>query len=67
MSKRLALPGALFAGVAALFVVNSLPALVAVIAAGLGWDDRSLGLLASADVAGVTLGSLAGVALVRRV
>lgn len=58
--------GAIFAGVAALLVVNALPALVTVIAAGLKWDDRALGLLASADVAGITLGSLAGVPLVRR-
>jgi predicted MFS family arabinose efflux permease len=58
--------GAIFAGVAALLVVNALPALVTVIASGLKWDDRALGLLASADVAGITLGSLAGVPLVRR-
>lgn len=58
--------GAIFAGVAALIVVNGLPALVTVIASGLKWDDRALGLLASADVAGITLGSLAGVPLVRR-
>jgi predicted MFS family arabinose efflux permease len=57
----------MFAGVAALLVVNALPALVTLIASGLGWDDRALGLLASADVAGITLGSLAGVPLVRRV
>lgn len=61
------MPAAIFAGVAALLVVNTLPALVAVIGAGLHWDDRALGLLASADVAGITLGSLAGVPLVRRV
>jgi predicted MFS family arabinose efflux permease len=67
MTRRLALPGAIFAGVAALLVVNALPALVAIVAAGLGWDDRALGLLASADVAGVAAGSLAGVAIVRRV
>jgi predicted MFS family arabinose efflux permease len=60
------MPGAIFAGVAALLIVNALPALVTVIASGLGWDDRALGLLASADVAGITLGSLAGVPLVRR-
>jgi predicted MFS family arabinose efflux permease len=58
--------GAIFAGVAALLVVNALPALVTVIASGLDWDDRALGVLASADVAGITLGSLAGVPLVRR-
>ena len=67
MTRWLALPGAIFAGVAALLVVNALPAMVTVIASGLGWDDRALGLLASADVAGITLGSLAGVLLVRRV
>lgn len=67
MTRWLALPGAMFAGVAALLVVNALPALVTLIASGLGWDDRALGLLASADVAGITLGSLAGVPLVRRV
>lgn len=61
------MPGAIFAGVAALLIVNALPALITVIASGLGWDDRALGLLASADVAGITLGSLAGVPLVRRV
>jgi predicted MFS family arabinose efflux permease len=58
--------GAIFAGVASLLVVNALPALVTVIASGLHWDDRALGLLASADVAGITLGSLAGVPLVSR-
>jgi predicted MFS family arabinose efflux permease len=67
MMRWFALPGAIFAGVAALLVVNALPAMVTVIASGLGWDDRALGLLASADVAGITLGSLAGVLLVRRV
>jgi predicted MFS family arabinose efflux permease len=67
MTRALALPGAIFAGVAALLIVNALPALVTVIASGLGWDDRALGLLASAEVAGITLGSLAGVPLVRRV
>jgi len=36
-------------GRAALFVVNTLPALVNVIANGLKWDDRALGLLASAE------------------
>jgi predicted MFS family arabinose efflux permease len=61
-----AMLGAIFAGVVALLVVNALPALVTVIASGLDWDDRALGLLASADVAGITLGSLAGVPLVRR-
>jgi len=66
MISRLALFGAIFAGVAALLIVNALPALVTVIASGLGWDDRALGLLASADVAGIALGSLAGVPLVRR-
>jgi predicted MFS family arabinose efflux permease len=66
MTRWLAMSGAIFAGVAALLVVNALPALVTVIASGLGWDDRALGLLASADVAGITLGSLAGVPLVRR-
>ena len=44
---------AVYAGVAALLVVNVLPALVNVIAVGLKWDDRALGLLASADVAGI--------------
>jgi predicted MFS family arabinose efflux permease len=53
--------------VAALLVVNMLPALVNLIAIGLKWDDRDLGLLASADVAGITLGSLVGVPIVRRV
>lgn len=66
MSRWPALLGAIYAGVAALMVVNALPALVTVIAAGLQWDDRSLGLLASADVAGITLGSLVGIPLVRR-
>jgi predicted MFS family arabinose efflux permease len=66
MTRWLAMPGAIFAGVAALLIVNALPALVTVIASGLGWDDRALGLLASADVAGITLGSLAGVPIVRR-
>jgi len=66
MTRWPAMLGAIFAGVAALLVVNALPALVTVIASGLDWDDRALGLLASADVAGITLGSLAGVPLVRR-
>src|SRR5882757_580657 len=66
VTRWLAMPGAIFAGVAALLIVNSLPALVTVIASGLGWDDRALGLLASSDVAGITLGSLAGVPIVRR-
>jgi predicted MFS family arabinose efflux permease len=59
--------GAIYAGVVALIVVNVLPALVNVIAVGLKWDDRALGLLASADVAGITLGSLVGVPIVHRV
>ena len=66
MTRWPAMLGAIFAGVAALLVVNALPALVTVIASGLDWDDRALGLLSSADVAGITLGSLAGVPLVRR-
>ena len=66
MTRWPAMLGAIFAGVAALLVVNALPALVTVVASGLQWDDRALGLLASADVAGITLGSLAGVPLVRR-
>jgi len=57
---------AVYAGVAALLVVNVLPALINVIAVGLKWDDRALGLLASADVAGITLGSLLGIPLVKR-
>jgi AAHS family 4-hydroxybenzoate transporter-like MFS transporter len=66
MTRWPAMLGAIFAGVAALLVVNALPALVTVVASGLQWDDRALGLLASADVAGITLGSLAGVPLVHR-
>jgi predicted MFS family arabinose efflux permease len=58
--------GAIYAGVVALFVVNTLPAFVGLIGAGLKWDDRAFGLFASADVAGITVGSLAGVPLVRR-
>ena len=58
--------GAIYAGVVALLVVNALPALVTAIAGGLKWDDRALGLFASADVAGITLGSLLGVPIVRR-
>jgi predicted MFS family arabinose efflux permease len=58
--------GAIYAGVVALLVVNALPALVSAIAGGLKWDDRALGLFASADVAGITLGSLLGVPVVRR-
>jgi predicted MFS family arabinose efflux permease len=57
---------AVYAGVVALLVVNVLPALVSVIALGLKWDDRALGLLASADVAGITLGSLVGIPIVHR-
>lgn len=57
---------AVYAGVAALLVVNVLPALVNVIALGLHWDDSALGLLAAADVAGITVGSLAGIPLVHR-
>jgi hypothetical protein len=58
--------GAIFAGVVALLVVNVLPALVNLIAINLKWDERALGLLASADVAGITLGSIIGVPAVRR-
>jgi predicted MFS family arabinose efflux permease len=58
---------AVYAGVVALIVVNVLPALVNVLAVALKWDDRALGLFASADVAGITLGSLVGVPIVRRV
>jgi predicted MFS family arabinose efflux permease len=58
--------GAIFAGVVALLVVNVLPALVNLIAINLNWDERALGLLASADVAGITLGSIVGVPIVRR-
>jgi predicted MFS family arabinose efflux permease len=58
--------GAIYAGVVALLVVNALPALVSAIATGLKWDDRALGLFASADVAGITLGSMLGVPIVRR-
>lgn len=58
--------GALYAGVGAVLVVNVLPALVNILGIGLKWDDRILGLLASADVAGITLGSLLGVPVVRR-
>lgn len=57
---------AVYAGVVALLVVNTLPALVNVIALGLKWNDRALGLLASADVAGITLGSLLGIPVVYR-
>jgi len=57
---------AVYAGVVALLVVNVLPALVNVIALALKWDDRALGLLASADVAGITLGSLLGIPIVKR-
>jgi predicted MFS family arabinose efflux permease len=58
--------GAVYAGVVALLVVNVLPALVNLIAINLKWDERALGLLASADVAGITLGSIIGVPAVRR-
>jgi MFS transporter, DHA1 family, inner membrane transport protein len=58
--------GAIYGGVVALLVVNALPALVTAIAGGLRWDDRALGLFASADVAGITVGSLLGVPIVRR-
>jgi predicted MFS family arabinose efflux permease len=61
-----ALVGAIYGGVVALLVVNALPALVSAIATGLKWDDRALGLFASADVAGITVGSVVGVAVVRR-
>jgi predicted MFS family arabinose efflux permease len=61
-----ALVGAIYGGVVALLVVNALPALVSAIATGLKWDDRALGLFASADVAGITVGSVLGVAVVRR-
>jgi predicted MFS family arabinose efflux permease len=61
-----ALIGAIYGGVVALLVVNALPALVSAIATGLKWDDRALGLFASADVAGITIGSVLGVAVVRR-
>lgn len=57
---------AIYAGVAALFVVNVLPALVNVLGIGLHWDEQALGLFASADVAGITLGSLLGIPLVKR-
>lgn len=57
---------AIYAGVVALFVVNTLPTLAGLIATGLHWDDRTLGLFASADVAGITVGSVVGVPLVRR-
>ena len=57
---------ALYAGVAAVLVVNVLPALVNILGMELKWDDRILGLFASADVAGITLGSLLGVPVVRR-
>jgi predicted MFS family arabinose efflux permease len=57
---------AVYAGVVALLVVNVLPALINVIALALKWDDRALGLLASADVAGITLGSLLGIPIVKR-
>jgi hypothetical protein len=40
--------GALYAGVVALIVVNVLPALINLIAINLKWDERALGLLASA-------------------
>jgi predicted MFS family arabinose efflux permease len=58
--------GAIYAGVVALIVVNVLPALINLIAVNLKWDERALGLLASADVAGITLGSIVGVPAVRR-
>lgn len=57
---------AVYAGVVALLVVNVLPALINVIALDLKWDDHALGLLASADVAGITLGSLLGIPIVKR-
>jgi MFS transporter, DHA1 family, inner membrane transport protein len=66
MITRHTMFGAIYAGVAALFIVNVLPALVNVLALGLAWDERALGLFASADVAGITLGSLAGIPLVKR-
>ncbi len=58
--------GAIYAGVAALLVVNLLPALVNILGISLHWDERALGLFASADVAGITLGSLMGIPLVKR-
>ena len=58
--------GAVYAGVAALLVVNVLPALVSIVAQGLHWDDKALGLLAAADVAGIAVGSLLGIPLVQR-
>ncbi len=61
-----AVAGAIYVGVAALLVVNVLPALISIVAQGLKWDDRSLGLLAAADVAGIALGSLVGIPLVQR-
>ena len=57
---------AAYAGVVALLVVNVLPALVNVIALVLKWDDSALGLFASADVAGITLGSVLGIPFVKR-
>jgi predicted MFS family arabinose efflux permease len=57
---------AVYAGVVALLVVNVLPALVNIIAIGLKWSDQALGLLASADVAGITLGSVLGIPIVHR-
>ncbi len=57
---------AVYAGVVALLVVNVLPALVNVIALALKWDDSALGLFASADVAGITLGSVLGIPFVKR-
>jgi predicted MFS family arabinose efflux permease len=66
MAEWRCVAAAVYAGVVALLVVNVLPALVNIIGMALKWDDRALGLLASADVAGITLGSLLGIPLVKR-
>ena len=66
MARWRGVTAAVYAGVVALLVVNVLPALVNVIALALKWDDGALGLFASADVAGITLGSLLGIPVVKR-
>jgi predicted MFS family arabinose efflux permease len=64
---RYTMSAAIYGGVASLYVVNLLPALVNVLGISLHWDEQALGLFASADVAGITLGSLIGIPLVKRV
>lgn len=49
---------AILAGMVAMSVLNVLPVLVGVMADRMGLDSRQAGLIASADVSGLTLGSL---------